>query len=200
MSQDRGTATVGLESFRYFLIEIELVMKPRMHLVELNIFSLNNVNITLIKIINNLLKHFKILIFSMSFFSCWKLIKSFLFFFLRGDKLLKKIFFYLCIFWKCAQLLSVLFIIFYTMTLFSKKMLNFYLMDTWFHVQLDQKILKGLYVGCTATLETFPKKPIFCVKIVFALATMFNQRVLMNSLVQVRSSTGSFFTFLLIQQ
>ena len=70
MSQDRGTATVGLESFRYFLIEIELVMKPRMHLVELNIFSLNNVNITLIKIINNLLKHFKILIFSMSFFSC----------------------------------------------------------------------------------------------------------------------------------
>ena len=50
----------AVESFQDFLIELD--MKPRMHLVEISIFSLNNVTVRLTKIMNNLLKHRKILI------------------------------------------------------------------------------------------------------------------------------------------
>ena len=54
-----------LESFQDFLIELD--MKPRMHLVEINIFSLNNVTVRLTKIMNNLIEHLKILIFKVIF-------------------------------------------------------------------------------------------------------------------------------------
>ena len=43
-----------------FLIELDI--KPGMHLVEISIFSLNNVTVKLTKIMNNL-EHLKILIF-----------------------------------------------------------------------------------------------------------------------------------------
>ena len=45
-----------VESFQDFLIELD--MKPRMHLVEINFFSQNNVTVRLTKIISNLLEHF----------------------------------------------------------------------------------------------------------------------------------------------
>ena len=48
------------ESFQDFLIKLD--MKPRMHLVEISIFSQNNVTVRLTKIMNNLLEHLKILI------------------------------------------------------------------------------------------------------------------------------------------
>ena len=54
-----------LESFPDFLIELD--MKPRMHIVETSIFSLNNVTARLTKIMNNLLEHIKILIFKVIF-------------------------------------------------------------------------------------------------------------------------------------
>ena len=54
-----------VESFQDFLIELD--MKPRMHLVETSIFSLNNVTVRLTKIMNNLLEHLKILIFKVIF-------------------------------------------------------------------------------------------------------------------------------------
>ena len=49
----------------YFVYTIQdflskLGMKPQMHLVEISIFSLNHVTVRLTKIMNNLLKHFKI--------------------------------------------------------------------------------------------------------------------------------------------
>ena len=47
-----------------------------MHLVEISIFSLNNVTFRLTKIMNNLLEHLTILIFKV-IFQCWKLIESF---------------------------------------------------------------------------------------------------------------------------
>ena len=68
-----------LESFQDFLFELD--MKPCMHLLEISIFSLNNVTIRLTKIMNNLLKHLKILIFKV-IFQCWKLVESFRNFFL----------------------------------------------------------------------------------------------------------------------
>ena len=40
---------------------------------------------------------------------------------------------------------SYLILVSLTMTCFSEKMLYFHYMHTWFHVQLDQKILDGLY-------------------------------------------------------
>ena len=55
-----------VESFQDFLIELDI--KPRMHLVETSIFSLNNVTVRLTKIMNNLLKHLKILIFKILYF------------------------------------------------------------------------------------------------------------------------------------
>ena len=55
-----------VESFQDFLIELD--MKPRMHLVETSIFSLNNVTVRLTKIMNNLLEHLKFWL-SKSFFS-----------------------------------------------------------------------------------------------------------------------------------
>ena len=42
---------------------IKLGMKLCLHLVEISIFSLNNVTVRLTKIMNNLLEHVKILIF-----------------------------------------------------------------------------------------------------------------------------------------
>ena len=72
-------------------------MNPRMHLVETSIFSLNNVTVRLTKIMNNLLEHFKILIFKV-IFQCWKLIEYFEFFFslknidLRDQLLIKHFF------------------------------------------------------------------------------------------------------------
>ena len=63
-----------LETVTDFLIE--LGMKPCMHLVEISIFSLNNVTDRLNKIMNNLLKDLKILIFKV-IFQCWKLVESF---------------------------------------------------------------------------------------------------------------------------
>ena len=55
---------------------IKLGMKPCLHLVKISIFSLNNVTVRLIKIMNNLLEHFKILIFKVMF-QCGKVIESY---------------------------------------------------------------------------------------------------------------------------
>ena len=52
-----------------------LNMKPHMHLVEISIFSQNNVTVRLTKIMNNLLERLKILIFS--HFSVWKIDRIF---------------------------------------------------------------------------------------------------------------------------
>jgi hypothetical protein len=57
--------SLELESFQDILIELD--MKPRMHIVETSIFSLNNVTARLTKIMNNLLEHIKILIFKVIF-------------------------------------------------------------------------------------------------------------------------------------
>ena len=61
-----------LESFQDLLIELD--MKPRMHLVEVSIYSLNNVAVRLTKIMNNFLEHLNIL---KVIFQCGKLIESF---------------------------------------------------------------------------------------------------------------------------
>ena len=50
-----------VETVKDFLTELD--MKPGMHLVEITIFSLNNVTVKFTKIMNNLLEHLKILIF-----------------------------------------------------------------------------------------------------------------------------------------
>ena len=42
-----------IESFQDFMIELD--MKPHIHVVEISIFSLNNVTVRLTKIVNNLL-------------------------------------------------------------------------------------------------------------------------------------------------
>ena len=55
-----------LESFQDFLFKLD--MKPRMHLVEISIFSLNIVIVRLTTIMNNLLEHLKILIFKILYF------------------------------------------------------------------------------------------------------------------------------------
>ena len=55
----------ALETVIDFLIQ--LGMKPCMHLVKISIFSRNNVTIGLIKIMNNFLEHFKIMIFKVIF-------------------------------------------------------------------------------------------------------------------------------------
>ena len=61
----------SLGTFQDFLLK--LGMKPRMGQVIISIFSLNNVTVRLNKIMDNLLKHLKILIFKVVF-QCWKLI------------------------------------------------------------------------------------------------------------------------------
>jgi hypothetical protein len=53
-------------AYRYIFL-IELGMKLCMHIVEISIFSLNNVTVRLTKIMNNLLEHLKILIFKVVF-------------------------------------------------------------------------------------------------------------------------------------
>ena len=63
---DPLAATHRIESFRDFLIQLD--MKPRMHLVEISIFSLNNVIDRITKIMTNLLEHLKILIFKVIFY------------------------------------------------------------------------------------------------------------------------------------
>ena len=65
--------TCTLELFQDLM---ELDMKPCMHLVEISIFLLYDVTVRLVKIMNNLLEHLKILIFKV-IFQCWKLIESF---------------------------------------------------------------------------------------------------------------------------
>ena len=54
-----------VDTFQDFLIQMD--MKPSMHLVEISIFSLDNVTVRLTKIMNNLLEHLKILIFKVIF-------------------------------------------------------------------------------------------------------------------------------------
>ena len=64
-----------VDTVQDFLIELD--MKPCMHLVEISIFSLNNVTVRLTKIMNNFLEHLKIRIFKV-ISQCWKLVESFL--------------------------------------------------------------------------------------------------------------------------
>ena len=63
-----------LETVQDFLIKLDI--KPLMHLLEINIFSLNNDIVRLTKIMNNLVKDLKILSFKV-IFQCLKFIKSF---------------------------------------------------------------------------------------------------------------------------
>ena len=63
-----------VDTVQDFLIVLD--MKPCLHLVEISIFSLNNVAVRLTKIMNNLLEHLKILIFKV-IFQCWKLVDFF---------------------------------------------------------------------------------------------------------------------------
>ena len=63
-----------LETVQDFLIKLGI--KPLMHLLEISIFSLNNDIIRLTKIMNNLVKDLKILIFKV-IFQCLKLVESF---------------------------------------------------------------------------------------------------------------------------
>ena len=55
---------------------IKLGIKPQMHRLEKSIFSLNNDLVRLTRIMNNLVKDFKILSFKV-IFQCLKLVKSF---------------------------------------------------------------------------------------------------------------------------
>ena len=64
----------AVESFQDFFIKLD--MKPCMHLVEISIFSPNNVTIRLNKIMNNLLEDLKSPIFKVIFQYC-KLVESF---------------------------------------------------------------------------------------------------------------------------
>ena len=62
---DPLAATYRIDTIQDFLCELGI--KPRMHLVEISIFSLNNVTVKITKIMNNLLEHLKILIFKVIF-------------------------------------------------------------------------------------------------------------------------------------
>ena len=66
--------TCRLETVHDFLIKLDI--KPLMHLLELNIFSLNNDLVGLTKIMNNLVKDLKILSFKV-IFQCLKLVETF---------------------------------------------------------------------------------------------------------------------------
>ena len=65
---------LAIETVQDFLIKLGI--KPLMHLLELSIFSLNNVLVRLTKIMNNLVKDLKILSFKV-IFQCLSLVKSF---------------------------------------------------------------------------------------------------------------------------
>ena len=54
LSDSRVSIMSRLESFQDFLIKLD--MEPRMHLVEISMFSLNIVTVRLTKILNNLLE------------------------------------------------------------------------------------------------------------------------------------------------
>jgi hypothetical protein len=69
-----SVTTYVIDTVTDFLFE--LGMKPLMNLVEISIFSLNNATVRLTKIMNNLFKHLKILLFQV-IFQCWKLARSF---------------------------------------------------------------------------------------------------------------------------
>ena len=63
--RENNVSAFTVDTVQDFLIKLD--MKPCMHLVEISIFSLNNVTVRLTKIMNNLLKHLKILIFKVIF-------------------------------------------------------------------------------------------------------------------------------------
>ena len=63
-----------IETVQDFLIKLDI--KPLMHLLEINIFSLNNDIVRVTKIVNNLVQDLKILRFKV-IFQCLKLVKSF---------------------------------------------------------------------------------------------------------------------------
>ena len=63
-----------LETVQDFLIKLDI--KPLMHLLEINISSLNNDLVRLTKIMNNLVKDLKILSFKV-IFQCLKLVETF---------------------------------------------------------------------------------------------------------------------------
>ena len=76
-SNQVGTNIFGggrVDTVQDFLIKLGI--KPRMHLLEISIFSLNNDIVTLTKIMNNLVKGLKILSFKV-IFQCLKLVESF---------------------------------------------------------------------------------------------------------------------------
>ena len=60
-SSKTTSALQNLETVQYFLIKLDI--KPLMHLLKISIFSLNNDLVRLTKIMNNLVKDFKILSF-----------------------------------------------------------------------------------------------------------------------------------------
>ena len=64
----------NVETVQDFLIKLDI--KPLMHLFEISIFSLNNDLVRLTKVMNNLVKDFKILSFKV-IFQCLKLVESF---------------------------------------------------------------------------------------------------------------------------
>ena len=84
---------ICIRVFPRFLIKLD--MKPHMHIVKINIFSLNNIPVRFTKIMNKFLENLKILIFKVIFL-IGKLIKSFHFFLrnigLWDQFLIKKIF------------------------------------------------------------------------------------------------------------
>ena len=76
---DPSICTVLLVRFAFETIQdflIKLDNKPLMHLLEISIFSLNNDLVRLTKIMNDLVKHLKILSYKV-IFQCLKLVKSF---------------------------------------------------------------------------------------------------------------------------
>ena len=66
--------TERVETVQDFLIKLGI--KPLIHLLEISIFLLNNDLVRLTKIMNNLVKDFKILSFKV-IFQCLKLVESF---------------------------------------------------------------------------------------------------------------------------
>ena len=63
-----------LDTFQDFLIKLDI--KPLIHLLEISIFSLNNDIVRVTKIMNNLVKVYKIHTFKV-IFQCLKLVESF---------------------------------------------------------------------------------------------------------------------------
>ena len=73
-SNVKSQSACALETVQDFLIKLGI--KPLMHLLEINIFSLNYVIVRLTKIMNNLLEHLKIRTFKVIFL-CEKLVEYF---------------------------------------------------------------------------------------------------------------------------